>query len=292
MEDMKMIDDLFDKAREEKPRLSFEAASQAFFTSALAVGGLMAIKQLIINKIGLNTIIMISTTSIISTALIVSSLSTESPKPEALNTGALITDSISIQHIEAKTLIKEKTIEIDQRQIPLFEERFDTNMELKPLVENSLAATFPKSVDDQVIPSTVASSHANLIIIEHEDLTPANISTKASAPKCTKSFCIKNNDDMKELECIVKCLEKLDLEIEMDPEFNRDDELEMLKLRIQHENGLDLKLKVAGFTTFALMCIQDENGEVIALKYKTDEHEYSEVNMFSKTSYTYMKSAD
>ena len=131
------------------------------------------------------------------------------------------------------------------------------------------------------------------MIIEKNDspLTsePADL---AETGKSSQSFCIKNEDKKTELECIQNKLEKLGLAIKMNPDYDKTDQLEMLKLRIQHENGLDLKIKVSGFTTFAIMCIQDENGEVIALKYKVDEQDFSEVNMYSKTSYTYSKSTD
>lgn len=285
MENMKMIDELFERAREEKPRLSFDMASKAFFTSVLALGGFLAIKQLIISKIGLNSVIMISTTAIISTALIVSSLSSDGPLPEPLNNIVLVTDTVAPKTLSTEIYVEEKTLFLSQREIPLFEEKFDSNLELKPLSKAEIVRT--------TLPLTTnASSKPDLIIIEQENLGPAINKATAATPKCTKSFCIRFNDDMAELECIQKNLKKLGLDVQMDPEFNRDDVLEMLKLRIQHENGLDLKLKVAGFTTFALMCIQDENGELIALKYKTDDSDYSEVNMFSKTSYTYMKSVD
>lgn len=285
MMEMNRIDELFEKARQEKPRLSHQDVSKAFFKSALAVGGFLTLKHLILNKIGLNTIIMISSTSIISIALIIGSLNSGNPEPEPLMTSFSLGDSIENPKEAPQILLEEQTIDIREKEIPLFELQFDSSIEMKtPTLASS---DLPKLITNETMDGNV-----DLIIIENEDNTPDDMKPVSLVGNCSKSFCIKNDDDLSELKCIKNGLEKLDLIVQMDADFTNDDFLKMLKLRIQHENGLDLKIKVAGFTTFALMCIQDKNGEIIALKYKIDEQEFSEINTYSKTSYTYMKSVD
>tara|TARA_R110002096_G_scaffold135456_2_gene287174 strand:+ start:77576 stop:78439 length:864 start_codon:yes stop_codon:yes gene_type:complete len=286
MEEMKMLNELFEKAKHEKPRLSYEKASQAFIASSLAIGGLLALKHLIINKLGLNTIIMISTSALISTVLIVNTLSTDIPENQPLNSSVVLFDSIEEPGIDKSLVLEESTVEIELKEIPILPNKINTKLPIKsPSTE--LPVQKPKAIIGTSRPKS------NLLIIEKNDspLTsePADL---AETGKSSQSFCIKNEDKKTELECIQNKLEKLGLAIKMNPDYDKTDQLEMLKLRIQHENGLDLKIKVSGFTTFAIMCIQDENGEVIALKYKVDEQDFSEVNMYSKTSYTYSKSTD
>lgn len=286
MEEMKMLNELFEKAKHEKPRLSYEKASQAFIASSLAIGGLLALKHLIINKFGLNTIIMISTSALISTVLIVSTLSTDIPENQPLNSSVVLFDSIEEPGIDKSLVLEESTVEIELKEIPILRNIINTKLPIKsPSME--LPVQKPKAIIG------TSSPKSNLLIIEKNDSPlasePADL---AETGKSSQSFCIKNEDKKTELECIQNKLEKLDLAVKMNPDYDKTDQLEMLKLRIQHENGLDLKIKVSGFTTFAIMCIQDENGEVIALKYKVDEQDFSEVNMYSKTSYTYSKSTD
>lgn len=286
MEEMKMLNELFEKAKHEKPRLSYEKASQAFIASSLAIGGLLALKHLIINKLGLNTIIMISTSALISTVLIVSTLSTDIPENQPLNSSVVLFDSIEEPGIDKSLVLKESTVEIELKEIPILPNKISTKLPIKsPSTE--LPVQKPKAIIG------TSSPKSNLLIIEKNDSPlasePADL---AETGKSSQSFCIKNEDKKTELECIQNKLEKLGLAVKMNPDYDKTDQLEMLKLRIQHENGLDLKIKVSGFTTFAIMCIQDENGEVIALKYKVDEQDFFEVNMYSKTSYTYSKSTD
>ncbi len=282
MEDMKMIDELFDKARNEKPRLSFEDASKAFFTSALAVGGLLALKKLIISKIG---IVMISSTAIISTALIVSTISSGNLQPTPLSSSAFIKDTLISVETNEELIVAENFLDLKQKEIPLLELDFRSELQIKPLNEKIIEKETEK------LP-LIQYPKSNLIIIKQDNTHIVNSPATLVNGNCSKSFCIKNDDKIAELECIQKSLRKYGLEVEMEQEYNRDDFLEMLNFRIQHKNGLDLKLKVAGFTTFAIMCIQDEDGELIAMKYKIDEEDYSEVNMTSKTSYSYTKSVD
>lgn len=282
MEEMKMIDELFDKARTEKPRLSFEDASKAFFTSALAVGGLLALKKLLISKIG---IVMISSTAIISTALILSTVSTGTPEPKIQISSPLIEDSIRTINFEEELIIAENYLDLKQKEIPLVEYELKSDLKIMPVNESIIEPKVEIEGDQEIL-------KPKLVIIEQDNTHLISSTEALKDGNCSKSFCIKSNDKISELDCIQKSLRKLGLDVEMEHDYDRNDFLEMLKLRIQHENGLDLKLKVAGFTTFALMCIQDENGELIAMKYKIDKEEYSEVSMTSKTSYSYMKSVD
>ena len=294
MKEDQYIESLFEAAREEAPKISFEEVAQQF-EAATTPTPIEVIKDLLTNSIHLNTIIMIiSVTSIAFIFWINSSTTTETP--QAYPIIKTITKQVESLKKETKKeviispIVQTASTKIKNPKHKIFsaikKEQSDTTITISQTPENwiieevidiaSINKVQPlKITTHQIVSNTYRGKDFELVADEQEeDLVPTNETLQSEPNLIFKEvlFTLKSTDDQATAIDFGRSLTNLGLAILINPNYNANGTvLRQFTLRIRHEKGLDWKMKVNGFRTLEMKVFLNEKKQVEMLSYRFNQ---------------------
>lgn len=298
------INNLFEMARSEAPRLDYNEVAQSFVKTIGVIGALWAIKYWIINNIGLNTFVMTLSTTIISSTIWIASVSGSEPtRPSSSIVTPIVKDNV---YEESTPIEFIEEIELNEEFTQLMHKGFTTDV-LKPNENLQLKTPIAQEVTDsneRHQPFLIPEFQTN----EEDTETGALIVSYFQNDKTDASgISILANDDIeifnrdeffigccsskKESEYFVEKLTEYGIEVDFKGDWDRKGKaLEKIKMTLKHENGLDLKMKIEGFCKFTMICEFDNDDNLVILKFKIDDQEITDINLTNTGTYTYKSS--
>lgn len=305
MNEDNVLEELFESARNEGPRMSFEEVAEGLAVGISAIGIAYLIRDFLINKISLNSIIMISTTTLLTTAAWIAL----SPSDEqVIDKQPIIKEAIVVvDSITDKTVISTKKIEfdmeLDEKHFGSLPDKYSPNLELiKPQAHLEISST-PKAlapVNDNIDSPDESYPVEDALIVQFERFpapgSPVVLGEEndpdTALVAMEEVFSFASCQEEVTMEYFKKFLEDQGLVVDLNWKYsNRKKMIKNFKLKLQYNDELDMKMKVEGFCKFAILCGLNEESQIVQLRFKVDDHEYEEINLRGQgSSYHYRSS--
>ena len=139
MKEDKLLNDLFESARTEEPKVSYEEVADSFMETVPPTGVLESVKELLLNNISLNSILVVATSGTLLTAALMMSSPSKAVQHEEVISQNIIIDDHSISEVPT-TEINESFTETGDLQ----ESNNKTNTSIE-VVEDKTEIFFPKA---------------------------------------------------------------------------------------------------------------------------------------------------
>ena len=99
MKEDKLLNDLFESARTEEPKVSYEEVADSFMETVPPTGVLESVKELLLNNISLNSILVVATSGTLLTAALMMSSPSKAVQHEEVISQNIIIDDYSISEV-------------------------------------------------------------------------------------------------------------------------------------------------------------------------------------------------
>ena len=117
MKEDKLLDDLFESARTEDPKRSYEEVADSFIKTVPPTGLAESVKELLLNNINFNSILVVATSGVLLTAALMMSSPTEATQENEIISQNTITQEKTILPIEQKETILTEQPQQETEQI-------------------------------------------------------------------------------------------------------------------------------------------------------------------------------
>ena len=288
MKEEKILKDLFEQAREETPKLSFEQTATRF-TDSLSLNPLAFLRTRLLGKNLLNAILVVALigsalvlldkeeTPITETTVLIemeSEVKEAAPAIDQLEPLPLVPPAKTTTIKPEKPVLPEvvastDTLEAEELQpdaldlSEVIEEIMDTAVKTDwtqtPIQE--LTDTLSKTkAESTILPekqnTTARDSSSKLIVgAEHSN---DKLSIKAEEVARTEALSIKKSDNLEACDKFIEAINKLGLGTKNSSFREVDGKLHKMNLQLSHPKGLAFKLKSRGFEKFELQVHFDE----------------------------------
>ena len=285
MEENKMLDTLFEAARNEAPRLSFQQVREYISTFTAGIGILTIVKMLLAKSGYLKLILMISFSGIVLTSVLIVATTSQTDKEPLQKLPAAVEDSTDALYKDFKSelTLKPKSkigtaIEVAQPElnlkIPEFQPYEDSNNLRSIGIEENESRSQNSELEEltRMVKATDQNTVNSITIPES-----AIILNSYSTPS--------------DLENFKQTLKDWGFTVEINWNYKKKKGyIRSFIMKLGHSKGLDVKFKIQGFRNFIIFCERNQNSEPIALKTRIDHNNYNTINLNSTGSYTYKSS--
>ena len=294
MKEKRDIDSLFEAAKNEPPKVSFEKVANHFSNATSWNIGNWA-KEIIQTYPNLNLFIMTTFGIIIGVAIWLNSgVDSENVLQVSKDEVAVtVFDSArvgenNLQELKkvnpAKKLPKNEDLEkpaiqrpqlaITQRNIPIEAELKDDSdsLEFESKSELKNANLAPEEVSDSTN-SKDSETSINNVVKEDSPLTIDEDHTdlKDAFPRKEPVFLILKTDDNQTVQSFIKDMKAYQMNVRMDLSFTRDNKfIQKMDMHFLHPKGLNWKVKITGFEQIEFKLELDEDGNPGSISYRFD----------------------
>jgi hypothetical protein len=307
MKEEKILKDLFEQARVETPKLSFEQTATRF-TNSLSLNLLEFLRTRLLGKKLLNAILVVT---VIGSVLVL--LDKEETTPTA-ETTVLIEMESEVKEAEPVTdqldplpLVPTTKMTTEKQVLPEVVASTDTlvreelqpdTLELSEAIEEIVDTAITKTdwsqvpaqeqadtlsrtkVESMIMPenrsTTARDSSSKLIVGAEHSNDKQNI--KAEEVARTEALSIKKSDNLEDCDKFIEAINKLGLGTKNSSFREVNGKLHKMNLKLSHPKGLAFKLKSRGFEKFELQVHFDEKNKLLGLSYRFNDRAFSRIH--------------
>ena len=178
MKEDKLLNELFESARTEEPKVSYEEMAGSFTKTVPATGVLDSVKELLLNNISLNSVLVVVTSGVLLTGALIMSSPTKAVQNEEAISQSVIVDENSNSETPTTHITKEVFVEPEE----LEEIKNNTNTteqikqeKTKPIfpktkkIEKKVIEFVPEKIVETSSPEPQRYSESQVIPVEKED---------------------------------------------------------------------------------------------------------------------------
>lgn len=299
MKDEQLLNSLFELARKEAPKRSFEEIEEVFYKQVSLQSGLSS--ATLFKYISLNQLILLLISALISSYILFRSPDSSDNKQEEIPlVDSLISEPIYIDSTPAESRI---------------DSSFDKAVKDFSDKKTSTAPDFPPTGKKQTQEKEQSPIllHADTFALREDKIRADTIQLKNSIPERiqvakadtdqetilsgnsekTINLTLKKEDNLGEVEYFNETLEKYGFSIKARTKFSSGDEfLAEYFCHFKHAEGLNFKLFGSGFDQLEIILSLNAKGEVIHFKYRFNQESFTRdipLKLSGKKSYFYGK---
>lgn len=306
MENEKMIDTLFEQARNEAPRISFKETTAHFVSTASGIGFATVLKTLIKN-INLNQIIMILSAPLLLTTIWLTLTFSTTPdvSPQEPPQATLTVDSVIVKEKkpikttkpQLKTLIAKDKVEVIEPRVSVKTKK----PTIKPIIPKAqlndllVVTELTEVITDEVIIGFVDTIPTEVLVEEALIASiPTTIVVVDTTPITTEGeFSICSCGTPENLDEFWQNIRSLGIDGSIDWKYKkRKGYIKKIKINMQSENGMEMRMRIEGFSQFTFYYTLNAEGNLQKLTYSIDKGKARNVCLMDSGTFTYKKTTN